>query len=62
MSMENSMTPSGIEIATFRFVAQYLKHRVTAVPQLLGRKMQIMNGISLLILRYFSGCHIKFSS
>ena len=26
------MTPSGIEPATFRFVAQHLKHRATAVP------------------------------
>jgi hypothetical protein len=26
------MTPSGIEPATFRFVAQYLKHCATAVP------------------------------
>ena len=27
------MTPSGIEPATFRFVAQHLKHCATAVPQ-----------------------------
>jgi len=26
------MTPSGIELATFRFVAQCLKHCATAVP------------------------------
>jgi hypothetical protein len=26
------MTPSGIEPATFRFVAQYLNHCATAVP------------------------------
>jgi hypothetical protein len=26
------MTPSGIEAATFRFVAQYLNHYATAVP------------------------------
>ena len=26
------MTPSGIELATFRFVAQHLNHRATAVP------------------------------
>jgi hypothetical protein len=30
--MENSMTPSGIEPATFRVVAQYLIHCATAVP------------------------------
>jgi hypothetical protein len=28
------MTPSGIEPATFRFVAQYLNHCATAVPTL----------------------------
>jgi hypothetical protein len=32
MSMKNSMTPSGIEPATFWFVAQYLNHCATAVP------------------------------
>ena len=26
------MTPAGIEPATFRFVAQHLNHRATAVP------------------------------
>jgi len=32
MSMKNSLTPAGIEPATFRFVAQHLNHCVTAVP------------------------------
>ena len=32
MSMKNSMTPSGIEPATFQFVAQHLNHCATAVP------------------------------
>jgi hypothetical protein len=32
MSMKNSMTPSGIEPATFWFVVQYLNHCATAVP------------------------------
>ena len=30
--MKNPMTPSGIEPATFRFVAQHLNHCATAVP------------------------------
>ena len=30
------MTPSGIEPATFRFVAQHLNHCATAVPSLQG--------------------------
>ena len=29
------MTPAGIEVATFRFVAQYLNHCATAVPDVL---------------------------
>jgi len=31
MSMKNSMTPAGIEPATFRFVAQHLNHCATAI-------------------------------
>ena len=33
--MKNPMTPAGIEPATFRFVAQHLKHCATAVSGLL---------------------------
>ena len=29
------MTPAGIELATFRFVGQYLNHCATAVPDVL---------------------------
>ena len=32
MSMKISLTPAGIEPATFRFVAQHLNHCATAVP------------------------------
>jgi hypothetical protein len=32
MAMKNSRTPSGIEPAAFRFVAQYLHHYATARP------------------------------
>jgi len=31
MSMKNPLTPPGIELATFRFVAQRLNHCATAV-------------------------------
>jgi len=31
MSMKNPLTPTGIEIATYRFVAQHLNHCATAV-------------------------------
>jgi len=31
--MKNPLTPAGIEPATFRFVAQYLNHCATAVPE-----------------------------
>ena len=30
--MKNPLTLAGIETATFRFVAQHLNHRTTAVP------------------------------
>ena len=33
MSMKNLWTPTGIEPATFRFVAQHLNHCATAVPK-----------------------------
>jgi len=36
MSMKNSLTPAGIEPATFRFVAQQLNHCATAVPDVQG--------------------------
>jgi len=33
MSLKNTMTPAGIEPATFRFVAQHVNHCATAVPR-----------------------------
>jgi len=32
MSMKNQMTLAGIELATFRFVAQHFNHCAAAVP------------------------------
>jgi len=34
MSMKNPMTPAGIELATFQFVAQHLNHCATMVPSI----------------------------
>ena len=34
MSMKNRLTPAGIELATFRFVAQHVNHCATAVPNI----------------------------
>jgi hypothetical protein len=42
MSIKNSMTPSGIEQATFWFVVQYLNHCATAVPILNMGKIKII--------------------
>ena len=36
MNEKIPMTPSGIEPATFRFVAQHLNHCATAVPVMFG--------------------------
>ena len=37
--MKNPLTPAGIEPATFRFVAQHLKHCATAVPTISWRSL-----------------------
>jgi hypothetical protein len=44
--MKNSMTPSGIEPATFWFVAQYVNHRSTAVSLLVALYSLLYNLIS----------------
>jgi len=36
MSMKNPLISAGNEPATFRFVAQHLNHRATAVPRYTG--------------------------
>jgi len=36
MSIKNTVTPSGIELGTFQFVAQHLNHCATAVPQIMN--------------------------
>jgi hypothetical protein len=43
---KNPMTPSGIEPATFRFVAQNLNHRATAVPSTCDSKSLILRSRS----------------
>jgi len=37
MSIENSLTPAGVEPANFRFVAQHINHCDTAVPHFYQR-------------------------
>jgi hypothetical protein len=38
MSMKNSLTPSGIEPATFKFVALYLNYCATALSPVVYKK------------------------
>jgi len=49
------ITPSGIEPATYRFVAQHLNHCATAVPCIVKRTLLIIRTYSHSILMYFSG-------
>ena len=41
--MKNPVTPAGIEQATFRFVAQHLKHCATAVTRIVTRQAIYMS-------------------
>ena len=55
-----SMTPAGIEPATFRFVAQHLNHRATAIPVLLHSSVYlIMRTASPVINLFLSGCESR---
>ena len=51
MSLKNSLTPAGIEPATFQFVAQHLNHSATAVP-LIQRKYIKLKFRTLFSLMY----------
>jgi hypothetical protein len=53
------MTPSGIEIGTFRFVAQYLKHCATACPQRISYKDKL--NFTFLLLVFLILLHISTS-
>ena len=48
------MTPAGIEPATFRFVAQYLNHCATAVPDSEVVKLNFTMIVNHFIFVYFS--------
>jgi len=41
--MKNPLTPTGIELAAFRFVGQHLNHFATAVPELAGDSRKMCN-------------------
>ena len=45
MSMKNSLTPAGIEPATFRFVAQHINHCATAVPTSVSTDVKVQTFI-----------------
>jgi len=63
MSVKNPLTPAGIEPATFRFVAQYLNHCATAVPEsTMVQKISVENvipcvlhNLGIIIVQYGNG-------
>jgi len=57
--MENPLTPTGIEPATFRFVAQHLNHCATAVPMYIHEVLLIF--LSSILLSVLS-CNTFFFS
>ena len=48
------MTPSGIEPATFRFVAQHLNHCATAVPTICNGSTKLVQNDVLIIIHAVS--------
>ena len=47
------MTPSGIELATFRFVAQHLNHCATAVSEYMVAKHNVLPYVKLAVVWEF---------
>ena len=70
--MKNSLTPAGIEPATYRFVAQHLNHRAIVVPQRTYYRIENIRDcivrwsafdghlfVSFFLVRHTVGCAIK---
>ena len=55
------MTPPGIELATFRFVAQHLSHCATAVPQAHPFTLEYYGLYGFGTMSYFLDCAIWIS-
>ena len=56
MSMKDSLTPAGIEPATYRFVAQHLNHCATAPRDVkVNKPLMINNYRRLYSFRYARG-------
>jgi len=60
--MENPLTPAGIELATFRFVAQHLSHCATAQSRVLALNLSMEKfkfAIDLPISSFVQTCQSK---